>query len=94
MRIFISLLAHDGKADLLSITGDVVLMSIVFGVLASIVYSLVGSQVIYMAIPFGLAALFSILAVASKTSMTGDKVVWNLAIGVVLGILVPVLAGG
>lgn len=35
--------------------------------------------------------LFSILAIASRQPLTGDKLAWNLAIGIILGILVPLL---
>ena len=45
-------------------------------------------------VAFGLALIFSVLAVVSKTPMMVDKVVWNLAIAIVLGITVPVLACG
>lgn len=70
------------------------LMALVFGVFAGIVYNLWGSNMIYKSIAFGLVVLFSILAVAIKTPMMVNKVIWNLAIGLVLGIMVPVLASG
>ena len=69
-----------------------ILMGLVFGVLAGIVYNLVGSNVIFMAIAFGFALLFSILAVVSKTPMKGDKVFWSFSISIIFGILVPLFA--
>lgn len=68
-----------------------IMMALVFGVLAGLVFSLVGSIVIYMLIAGGLALLFSFAAIASKTPMMADKVVWNVLIGIVLGIMVPLL---
>lgn len=65
-----------------------------FGAVAGAVYGLVGSRGTYMALAFGAAVIFSILAVISKTPLIADKIAWNLAVGGVLGVLVPLLSAG
>jgi hypothetical protein len=79
------------KTMLLLLSGGFIMLALVFGVLSGIVLSLVGSKVIYMLIAAVLAFLFSFAAIASKTPMMADKVVWNVLIGMVLGIIVPLL---
>ena len=80
------------KTMLLLFSVGFIMMALVFGVLAGLVFSLVGSKAIYMLIAGGLALLFSVAAIASKTPMMADKVAWNALIGMVLGIMVPFLA--
>ena len=65
-----------------------------FGAISGMVYGLVGSRGTFMALAFGAAVVFSILAVVSKTPLIADKIVWNLAVGGVLGLLVPLLSAG
>jgi hypothetical protein len=79
------------KTMLLLLSGGFIMLALVFGVLSGIVLSLVGSKVIYMLIAAVLAFLFSFAAIVSKTPMMADKVVWNVLIGMVLGIIVPLL---
>ena len=74
--------------------GVFILMGLVFGVLAGVVFSLLDSQVAFTLIACGLGLLFSVVAIASKTPLMVDKVSWNLMVGLVLGITVPMLAGG
>ncbi|MEW5871188.1 MAG: hypothetical protein AB1894_18095 [Chloroflexota bacterium] len=65
-----------------------------FGAISGVVYGLVGSRGTFMALAFGTAVALSILAVVSKTPLIADKIVWNLAVGGVLGLLVPLLSAG
>jgi uncharacterized membrane protein YjgN (DUF898 family) len=67
--------------------------ALLFGVLAGIVYSLLGSTIRFDFIAFGAAGLLSFLALVSKTPLTGDKILWNFAVGSVLGIFVPLFSG-
>jgi hypothetical protein len=61
----------------------------VFGALAGLVYGWVGSRDAFLGIGLGLAALFSLLAAISRTPLIVDKIVWNFAVGGVLGVLTP-----
>ena len=63
--------------------------SLLFGALAGLVYGWVASGGAFAAIALGLAGIFSILAVVSRTPLVADKIVWNFAVGGVLGVLVP-----
>jgi hypothetical protein len=74
--------------------GVFILMGLVFGVLAGVVFSLLDSRSTFTLIACGLGLLFSVIAVAGKTPLKADKVGWNLMVGFVLGIAVPMLAGG
>ena len=74
--------------------GIFILMSLVFGALSGVIFSLLDSQSVFTLIAFGLGLLFSVVAIASKTPLMVDKVSWNLMVGFVLGITVPMLAGG
>jgi hypothetical protein len=64
-------------------------MALVFGAAAGAVYTLIGDPRKFLLLAIGAALLFSVLALVSKTPLTGDKIAWNLAVGVVLGLLVP-----
>jgi hypothetical protein len=67
-------------------------MAFVFGALSGLVYGWLGMpRFQYLAI--GAVLLFSLLAVVSRQPLPVDKIIWNLAVGGVLGMLVPVLAG-
>jgi len=66
--------------------------SLVFGGLSGLVYGWVGSGQTFTAIGLGLAMLFSILAAVRRTPLMSDKIVWNFAVGGVLGVLVPFFA--
>jgi uncharacterized membrane protein len=63
-----------------------------FGAIAGQVYSFVGTPTYYY-LAFGSAFLLSLLAWLIKTPLKGDKILWNMAIGSWLGLLVPVLIG-
>lgn len=62
-----------------------------FGAFAGLVHSWLGMPVFrYTAL--GAAALLSLLALISKTPLLIDKITWNVAVGVILGMLVPFFA--
>jgi uncharacterized membrane protein YhfC len=67
--------------------------ALAFGLLAGLVYKWVGTPKVYLGIALGLAALFSLAAIASRTPMMADKVGMNVVVALVFGILVPLLAG-
>lgn len=68
-----------------------VAMAFIFGALAGLVFSWLHLPVYYY-VAFGATLLFSLLAFISKQPLRGDKIVWNLAVGIILGVLVPLLA--
>jgi len=65
--------------------------SILFGALSGLVYGWLGMPN-FQYLAFGATPLFSILAIVSRQPLTGDKIAWNLAVGLVLGLLVPLLS--
>ena len=65
-----------------------------FGALSGVVCGLVGSPQLFLGIALGLAVLFSIAAVATRTPMLVFKLVANFAVALILGILVPLLSTG
>lgn len=71
--------------------GSYIIMGIVFGLVAGLVYYWVGLPV-FTYVAFGAAVLLSLLALLSKTPLAGDKIAWNLSVGLTLGLLVPLLA--
>jgi len=75
------------------ILGGFAAASLFFGLISGVVYGLLGSPVNYRLVALGATVLFSILALVSKQPLPGDKVVWNFAVGGVLGVLVPLLVG-
>ena len=64
--------------------------AILLGVAAAFAYRWLGLPLYYYA-AFGAAIVLSVLAVFTNTSIKWDKVFWNLATGMVLGVLVPLL---
>jgi ABC-type transport system involved in multi-copper enzyme maturation permease subunit len=93
-RLDASFTRLSNKTLFLLFMGMFILMSLIFGALAGMIFSLLDSQSMFMLIAFGLGLLFSLAAVTSKTPLMIDKVSWNLMVGFVLGITVPLLAGG
>lgn len=69
-----------------------VMASLLFGVMASVMYRWLGSPLPFAALALGAAVALSLLAVISKTPMPADKVAMNLAVALVLGALVPMLS--
>ncbi len=66
-------------------------MAFAFGAAAGLVYGWLGMpRFAYVAA--GATILFSILALISRQPLPADKIIWNLAVGGVLGALVPWLA--
>lgn len=68
-----------------------VVMAFIFGALAGLIFGWLHLPV-YNYLAFGATLLFSLLAPISKQPLPGDKIVWNLAVGLILGVLVPLLA--
>ena len=68
-------------------------IAFVLGALAGFVYNWVGSGSVFLGIGLGLAALFSFLAVVSRTPLKADKIFWNFTVGGVLGVMIPLFAG-
>jgi hypothetical protein len=66
--------------------------SILFGLLSGLVFSWLGLPMFHY-VAIGAVVLFSLFAVVSKTPLKGDKVFWNISVGLILGLLVPILAG-
>jgi len=65
-----------------------------FGLLSALVYGAIGSSQTFMGIAAGAAVLASVLAILTRTPMTWDKVGMNAAVGLVFGLLIPVLSRG
>lgn len=65
---------------------------LVFGTLSGVIYNWVGTATTFRWIAIGATIVLSILALVSKQPLKGDKVTWNIAVGVVLGLLVPLIA--
>jgi hypothetical protein len=63
-----------------------------FGAIAGFIHAQLGMPR-YQLLAFGATIIFCILAVISRQPLTGDKIAWNLAVGLVLGTLVPLLSG-
>jgi hypothetical protein len=66
---------------------------LLLGGVAGLVYSAVGTRPLFLGIALGLASLMSIWAVLSRTPMMSEKIVMNFAAALILGTLVPLLAG-
>jgi heme/copper-type cytochrome/quinol oxidase subunit 3 len=64
-----------------------------FGASAGLVYRALNNPGLYQGIAYGAAVLFSVIALISKTPLPIDKVFWNLAVGGILGTLVPLFSG-
>jgi hypothetical protein len=67
--------------------------ALLLGMLSAVVFGMVGSATRFVMIALGAAVLFSVLAMISKTPLTTDKIVWNFAVGGVLGVCVPLFSG-
>lgn len=93
-RLDASFTRISNKTLFLLFMGILILMSLIFGAFAGLIFSLLDSQSTFTLIAFGLGLLLSVAAVTSKTPLMIDKVSLNLMVGFVLGITVPVLAGG
>ncbi len=79
------------KTMFLLVVGGFVLMAFFFGLLSGLVHGWLGMpRYLYGAI--GATLLFSVLALVSRQPLPYDKIVMNLAVGGVLGWLVPLLA--
>ena len=63
--------------------------AILFGIAGGLVFGLLGAPSYFTLIALGVATLLSGLAIVSKTPLTVDKIVWNFAVGGLLGVLVP-----
>ena len=66
---------------------------LLLGGVAGLVYGAIGSQQTYLGLAVGIAIVASILAVAVRTPLMGDKIVMNFAVALLLGMLIPRLAG-
>ena len=66
---------------------------LLLGGVAGLVYSAVGTRQLFLGIALGLAFLMSLWAVQSHTPMMNEKIVMNFAVALILGTLVPLLAG-
>lgn len=66
---------------------------ILFGGIAGLVYGAISSRQAYLALALGLAVLMTIWAFLSRTPMMTDKIIMNFAVALILGLLVPHLAG-
>lgn len=64
-----------------------------FGAAAGFVYQALNDPGLYQGIAYSAAVLFSVIALISKTPLPIDKVFWNLAVGGILGTLVPFFSG-
>lgn len=65
--------------------------ALLFGLLAGLVYSWMGSATTFALLGLGAAVLLSVLAMLNRTPLLSDKIAWNFAVGAVLGLLVPLL---
>ena len=66
-------------------------VAILVGVAAAFAYGWLGLPLYYY-VAFGAAIVLSLMAVFTTTPMKWDKVFWNLATAVVMGVLVPILS--
>ncbi len=64
-----------------------------FGAAAGLVYRVLNDPGLYQGIAYSAAVLFSVIALISKTPLPIDKIFWNLAVGGILGTLVPFFSG-
>ena len=65
--------------------------SLLLGLTAGVVFNWLGAQAFHY-VAFGAALLLSALAVVSKTELAGDKIFWNIAVGGLLGLVIPLIA--
>lgn len=74
--------------------GSFALAPFVFGILAGLVFSWIGDPLVYRLLALGMAVVFSVLAVLSRTPMVPAKVAMNFLVALDFGLLVPLLAAG
>jgi hypothetical protein len=77
----------------LIVTGAMVLAAFGLGAVAGLIYAWVDSPTLFLALALGEAAIFSIVALITRTELAGDKILLNFAAAVLLGTLVPLFAG-
>ena len=65
--------------------------ALLFGLLAGLVYRWIGSPLTFALMGLGAAVLLSLLALVSRTPLAADKIAWNFVVGLLLGLLVPLL---
>jgi MFS family permease len=82
----------DEQTLFILLLGGFMLTALFLGLISGLVLDRVGSTFTFRVIAFSAAGLFSVLAVISRTPLTGDKIIWNLAVGLILGWLVPLFA--
>ncbi|MBN2388692.1 MAG: hypothetical protein JXB85_16870 [Anaerolineales bacterium] len=75
----------------LIILACLVAVAFLFGLVAGLIHGRMGLPS-FRALAFGAALAFTLLAVITRTPLLGDKIFWNLAVGGLLGWLVPVFA--
>jgi hypothetical protein len=80
-------------AFLLMLLGGFAFVGPMLGILAGLVYKWVPSTSLYLILALGLAMLFSIAALLSRTPFTFEKIVLNFAVGLSFGFLLPRLMG-
>ena len=97
-REFIAVLTQNGSVGEITngqarglFLGMFVLMAFGFGLASSFVYGWIGSKSTYLGLALGLATVFSVLAIISRTPLPWDKVFMNFAVAGVLGFLIPFL---
>ena len=64
------------------------------GLASAVVYSWLPSEGLYLALALGLATLFTVAAVATRTPLMAEKVVLNFAVAIALGVVAPRLVAG
>ena len=65
-------------------------VAILFGVLSGLAYDWLGMPT-FRYVALGAAALLSLLALVGKAQLVLDKIAWNIAVGVTMGLLMPAL---
>jgi hypothetical protein len=68
-----------------------IMAALLFGLLAGLIYKWIGSPLTFALMGLGAAVLLSLLALVSRTPLAADKIAWNFVVGLVLGLLVPLL---
>jgi hypothetical protein len=66
-----------------------IIMALGFGPVSGLVFGWFGLPV-FRYLAFGIALVLSLLAIITRTPLSADKVFMNLAVGGILGILVPI----
>lgn len=79
------------QATIIMIVG-MVAGSLLLGIIAGLVYGLIGSRQLFPFVALGLALILSLFAVVTRTPQLADKIMVNFAVALVLGCLIPLLA--